>query len=113
MTNPLPAVTVHGVDKGTESQHRTRTRVTRDRDTAVLRIPVTNPNVQEELRRSTHILRRRCLYLLLHIHALVLITFIYLFYDYLVRAHSQYMGRGGVLERTDRDDITTLDCDFM
>ena len=43
MTNPLPAVTVHGVGKGTESQHRTRTRVTRDRDTAVLRIPVTNP----------------------------------------------------------------------
>jgi hypothetical protein len=43
VTNPLPAVTVHGVDKGTESQHCTRTRVTRDRDTAVLRIPVTNP----------------------------------------------------------------------
>ena len=44
VTNPVPAVTVHGVDKGTESQHRTRTRMTRDCYTAVLRIPVTNPS---------------------------------------------------------------------
>jgi hypothetical protein len=34
---------VRGVGKGTEFQHRTRTHVTRDRDTAVLHIPMTNP----------------------------------------------------------------------
>jgi hypothetical protein len=41
--NPLPAVTGRGVARGSDIEHRTRTRVTRDRDTAVSRIPVTNP----------------------------------------------------------------------
>ena len=56
MTNPVPAVTVHGVGKGTESQHRTRTRVTRDCYTAVLRIPVTNPNqARTRWRKAQHL----------------------------------------------------------
>ena len=37
-------VTGHGVASGLEFGNRTRTRVTRDRDTAVLPVPVIFPN---------------------------------------------------------------------